>query len=263
MMTGEIKEEKKKCKYLWGDYKCSREALPGDEHCIFHSKDIEVKKDRFNVAFWKEFERQKNHEEEYNFTGFVFPGYISFVGKKFNKRTSCKDAKFSEEANFWGAQFSGEAKFRGAQFSGTADFVGAQFSGEKLYGLFFSLRNRGIKRIREGRYKIKDFSFHLGDKIAKEYPIIDRMTKDAWYLDDFKENHPVIYWIWWLFADCGRSFFRWAAWSFVFAIAFAFIYYSFYTDYMLNFQTVYAIARRICGIIQFDAYSCHRTYHFR
>jgi hypothetical protein len=40
-------------------------------------------------------------------------------------------------------------------------------------------------------------------------------------------------------ADCGKSFFRWALWSLGFAIGFAFIYYSFYTDYMLNFQTVY------------------------
>ena len=78
-----------------------------------------------------------------------------------------------------------------------------------------------------GRYKIKDFSFHLGEKISKKYPVIDRMTKDAWYLDDFKANHPFIYWIWWLFADCGRIFFRWAAWS----IVFAFIFGAVFADY--------------------------------
>jgi len=72
-MTGKKKKETEKCKYTRGDYKCSREALPGDENCIFHSEDIEGKKEKFYDAFWKEFERQEEHEEEYNFTGFVFP----------------------------------------------------------------------------------------------------------------------------------------------------------------------------------------------
>jgi uncharacterized protein YjbI with pentapeptide repeats len=415
MMTGEKKEEKKKCKYAWEDYKCSREALRDDEHCFFHSKDIEGKEKIFDAAFWKEFKRQKEQEEIYDFTGFVFPSaiifdefekvekdvifteaqfsggilclkaqfhgeahfeytqfsghalfgeaqfhgeahfehakffgdtyfdYVRFFGKayfdyvrfsgtanfapakfykeasfdeaqfskeawfgenqffenasfrktqfsgvaefmdahfsgntyfqdsqfcgkadfsqfsgeaiyfcfaqfhgeaffqeaKFSGYTSFGYAQFSGEANFEHAQFSGEANFEHGQFSGRVNFYRSNFSGEKLLGLFTSLRNSGIKSILRGRYKIRDLRFHLSEEIAKEYPVIDRMTKDAWYLDDFKTNHPVIYWIWWFFADCGRSIFRWALWSLGIAIAFAFIYYSFYTDYMLNFQTVY------------------------
>jgi hypothetical protein len=94
MMLGKKEVEKKICSYeheqisLFLHYKCNREALPGDEHCIFHSKDIERKKDKFNDAFWEEFERQKEHEEEYNFTGIVFPGDISFEDKEFEKDIS-------------------------------------------------------------------------------------------------------------------------------------------------------------------------------
>ena len=80
-MPGKKKVENKKCSYENADYKCSREALSGDEFCIFHSKDIEGKKDKFNDAFQEEFERQKVHEKEYNFTGFVFPADIKFEGK--------------------------------------------------------------------------------------------------------------------------------------------------------------------------------------
>jgi hypothetical protein len=123
-----------------------------------------------------------------------------------------------------------EAYFWDAQFSRVAYFSGTQFSGEKLPGIFKSLKNWGTKRILKGRYKIDDFRFHLGEKIAREYPVIDRMTKDAWYLDDFKADHSVIYWIWWLLTDCGRSFFRWALWSILFAVLFAFLFYSMGTE---------------------------------
>ncbi len=248
-MTGEKKggknKEERNCGYQPSPMNepCGR-TLYDDEHCIFHSKDIEGKKDKFDKEFWEdEFEKQKKNKKKYDFTGFVFPGDISFNelefekdadfwGAQFSGKANFEDAQFSGKADFWDAQFSGEADFRDAQFSGEADFmhaqfsgvanfVGAQFSGEKLGGLFTSLRNRGIKRIREGRYKIKDFRFHLGENISKEYPVIDRMTKDAWYLDDFKANHPFIYWIWLLFADCGRSLWRWALWSLGFALYFA------------------------------------------
>jgi uncharacterized protein YjbI with pentapeptide repeats len=438
MMPGKKKKEKGKCKYTMGNYKCSREALPGDEHCIFHSENIEGKKKEFDKKFRKEFESQKERKDKHDFTGFVFPEDISFEGIEFKKNVMFdhaqfsgvtdfkgvkfsriaffRDAKFSgkthfkkakffgmasfekakflgeadfrdaqfskwidfmnaqfkvahfdkvqfpgeacfggakffKDAFFWGVefsgfarfdnaqfyqmaafgkvqfkevlfndaqfsgeavfelvqfhmsanfikttfsreahfskaqfpglayfrgakffgktsfkevqfsgkadfrdakffgktsfkevQFSGKADFRGAKFSGEVNFFRSTFSGEELIGLFDSLRIRGIKRIVKGSYKKLDFKFHLGEKIAKEYPVIDRMTKDAWYLDDFKANHPIIYGIWWLFADCGRSFFRWAAWSFGFAIAFALIYYfGFYRDYPLNFLTVYVI----------------------
>jgi len=217
--------------------KKKEEAVYDGEYCIFHSKDIEGKKKKFDDEFWKEFERQKVHEKEYDFTGFVFPTETSFKRKTFEKAVFFGWAKFSEKVDFVHTQFSGKVYFREVKFfgivnfgevhfSGRTNFYGATFSGEILYGLFTSLRNRGIKRILKGRYKKIDFRFHLGERIAKEYPIIDRMTKDAWYLGDFKANHPIIYWIWWIFADCGRSFLRWALWSIFLVFFFAAIFFS-------------------------------------
>jgi deoxyribodipyrimidine photolyase len=54
----EKKEAGKVCGYRFKEsvYKCNRDALPGDEHCIFHSREIKAKKDKFYNfynAFWK------------------------------------------------------------------------------------------------------------------------------------------------------------------------------------------------------------------
>jgi uncharacterized protein YjbI with pentapeptide repeats len=133
MMTSKKKAKKEKaertCGYKMHDVKtCGRELYDG-EYCIFHSIDIEGKKEKFNDAFWKEFERQKDHEKIYDFTGFVFPVEISFTGKIFEKDVHFMQAKFSEKAYFVGVQFGREAVFENAQFSGVADFYGSQFSG--------------------------------------------------------------------------------------------------------------------------------------
>jgi hypothetical protein len=224
-MTGKKKGSKKKeertCTYQREEYKPCGRPLYDDEHCIFHSKDIEGKNDKFNDAFCKEFERQKEHEDTYNFSGFIFPGERLFDEENFEKDVNFNYAEFFGKADFSNAQFSGMVDFVGAQFSGKVNFSESTFAGVKLTGLFDSLRNKGIKRVVKGRYKIRDFRFHFSEKIARAYPVIDRMTKDAWYLADFKANYPVIYRIWWLFADCGRSFFRWAMWSLIFALYFA------------------------------------------
>jgi hypothetical protein len=92
---------------------------------------------------------------------------------------------------------------------------------------------RGIK------YLHKNCKPILGEATVSRLPLLSREIKDDIYLMSFKEKHPRIYFIWWLFADCGRSFFRWALWSLGIAIMFALIYYSCYTDYILNFQTIY------------------------
>jgi uncharacterized protein YjbI with pentapeptide repeats len=403
-MPSKMKEENRKCKYAWGDYKCSRPVLPGDEYCIFHSKDIEVKKDKFAKAWEGEFESQKKDEKKYDFTGFVFPKDFSFIGIEFKKAvifdhaqfsgvTDFMDVKFSRiatfndtkfsgktrfkktkfigmvsfektqfleevdfrdaqfpkwinfmncrfmvahfdkvefpgEAHFAGAkflrdalfwsvvfsgltifdkaqfygmaafgkvefikealfndaqfsqfpgeavfefvqfhmsvsfintefsgeahfskaqfpglayfrnakffgktffketQFSGKTDFGGAQFFGKVDFLNSKFQGEELKGLSEALRNRGLKMIFKGKYKLKDFRFHLNGPIAKKYPVIERMIKDAWYLDDFKKNNRITYWIWWLSSDCGRSFFRWALLSILLAVFFAYNFFS-------------------------------------
>jgi uncharacterized protein YjbI with pentapeptide repeats len=57
--------------------------------------------------------------------------------------------------------------------------------------------------------------------------------QDQDYLEELMETESGRFWcfIWWLFADCGRSLMRWAAWSGVFATVYACIYYVLGRDY--------------------------------
>jgi len=132
--------EAKECGYIdpWTGKACYRPIYDG-KHCIFHSKDIEGKKKDFEAAFWAEFERQGKCEENYDFSGFVFSGDISFMSEvfekdayfgyvKFSKDACFYEARFAGNANFWKAQFSGDANFYEAIFTGEADFGQAQFS---------------------------------------------------------------------------------------------------------------------------------------
>jgi hypothetical protein len=52
--------------------------------------------------------------------------------------------------------------------------------------------------------------------------------QDQDFLEEFLETKwgKKIYIIWWIFADCGRSLSRWAGWSLLLALMFAFIYWS-------------------------------------
>jgi hypothetical protein len=51
---------------------------------------------------------------------------------------------------------------------------------------------------------------------------------DQDFLEEYLETKwgKKIYIIWWLFADCGRSLSRWAGWSLLLALSFAFIYWT-------------------------------------
>ncbi len=124
-----LEDDKKKCGYKRGDgATCGRE-LYDDKHCIFHSKDLEGKKDVFETLFWREFEWQEKNEERFNFSGFVFPGDISFKEKYFKKTVFFNSAKFYGKADFEGAEFCEYADFTGVHFLERVSFWTAGFSG--------------------------------------------------------------------------------------------------------------------------------------
>ncbi len=319
-------EKEKACAYKG----CGRERHD-DKHCIFHSKDIEGKKEQFNNEFLKEFYRQKE-EEELDFRGFVFPddisfekiefikanfgsatfsGDASFLGATFSGDAHFRDATFSRYSNFMYATFSGKASFLGATFSGDAIFNSATFSGEAAFGsatfsdladfgdatfsveasfwsatfsekadfakatfsgkayfkdasfsgeadfeaakflkesnfkdinitektkismrktrledvtgLFESIDNHRkiLKRTKRQEFLPDDIKPILGTVTESTYPIYSRKVKDDMYLLRYQEKHPKSHFLWWLFADCGRSLGRWALWSLIFALYFA------------------------------------------
>jgi len=257
-------KELKTCNYMMSVGKTCRRTLfeseHDDEHCIFHSKDIEGKKAKFENEFWKEFERQKKSENAYDFEGFVFPGDISFLKIEFEKDVNFGHATFSGEAKFWSATFSGEANFWSAKFLGKANFGYATFSWEVIFqkakfktdanfgkitlekyhslemidtyfynvsGLFefIEKNHKKFKYSNKTEFLPDNFYLILGEEATGRYPIISRKIRDDMYLLSFKKKHPKMHYVWWLFADCGRSLVRWAAWSIGFAFLFALIFW--------------------------------------
>lgn len=71
--------------------------------------------------------------------------------------------------------------------------------------------------------------------------------QDQDFLEEYLEKKwgKRIFFIWWLFADCGRSLGRWAGWSFALALLFAYLYWflgsnSFDTQHLqFNFLTMF------------------------
>lgn len=159
---GRKQKEERTCTYqqIHDDKPCGRDLHDG-EYCIFHSKDIEGKKEKFNDAFWIEFERQKEHGEEddfsgeeiYDFSGFVFPGKILFERKTFEKDVNFMDAEFYGKASFHAAVFTGNASFWGTKFNFGATFSFAQFSKNKnayFFGAHFYKKSSFIGAIFSG-----------------------------------------------------------------------------------------------------------------
>jgi uncharacterized protein YjbI with pentapeptide repeats len=191
---------------------------------------------------------------EADFGRAQFSGEADFADAQFSGAADFADAQFSGEADFGDAQFSGEADFRGAQFSGEANFSGAEFHSKSFfmevkfedfnqlnmintsfYNVFGLLeyiaenrnkfkRSKGIKYLHDTCRPI------LGEATVSRLPLLSREIKDDVYLMSFKKKHPTIHFIWWLFADCGRSFFRWALWSILFAVLFAYLFFSMGTE---------------------------------
>ena len=118
-------DQKKICKYKF----CDRETLnKNDDYCIFHSKDIEGKKNQFNEAFDKEFKLQDQGEDDFNFIYFIFPNYFGYFKRNIIKKNiDFNSATFKGGADFVGVIFEGSVDFRGVTFKGGADFSIATF----------------------------------------------------------------------------------------------------------------------------------------
>jgi uncharacterized protein YjbI with pentapeptide repeats len=283
---GSVSKIKKTCN------SCDRPLYDGKD-CIFHSEDIEGKKEQFRRVFLKEFDRQQRLEKKFDFTGFVFPEDIEFKNIEFNKDVSFRHAIFKGRANFEDASFTKGSVFSSAQFilkanfkqayfsswvgfrktvfhggaifkdatiSGNVDFGGAIFhqnvnfekaefqsrsffgqvefvninkvnlNGTFLYDSFDLLeyieKNRKkSKRLIGVKYLPNTFKFIIGDNTQYRNPILSKHIKNDIYLMSFRKKNPCLYFLWWLFADCGRSLLKWALWSLGIAILFALLYW--------------------------------------
>jgi len=124
------------------------------------------------------------------------------------------------EANLSEANLSG-AYLSGADLSG-ARLVQANLEGADVTGVTFSRssRQRAFQGIR--------VSTCYGSQQFKSF------AQDQDYIEELRSSGrwgAFLFRVWWLFADCGRSFLRWAAWSLFFALAFAFAFYRLGADH--------------------------------
>ncbi|HIJ70724.1 MAG TPA: hypothetical protein HPP87_05090 [Planctomycetes bacterium] len=132
-----------------------------------------------------------------------------------------------QEANLQGADFI-RANLREADLRG-ADLREAELTQANMQLVKFDSRTRCSS------LKGEDF---YGS------PVFKRFVEDADFLEDFRSRHPAIYWIWFVFSDCGRSIGLWAAWSLAFAVFYAHVFYRLgpgamrVADLPWNFSTV-------------------------
>ena len=85
-------------------------------------------------------------------------------------------------------------------------------------------KERKFNYSRKTEFLPDDFRLILGEKAAAKYPIFTRKIRDDIFLLSFKNKRPIWHFTWWLLADCGRGFFRWAYWSFGMVFFFAAVY---------------------------------------
>jgi uncharacterized protein YjbI with pentapeptide repeats len=68
---------------------------------------------------------------------------------------------------------------------------------------------------------------YQGIRLSGSYgsQIFKSFAQDQDYIEEFRELKPFLFKIWWVLANCGRSFCLWAGWSLVLAVSFGFFYY--------------------------------------
>ena len=94
----------------------------------------------------------------------------------------------------------------------------------------------------------------MGYISSAKYPLIYKTIQDDRYLLKFESKYKLIFRIWWLLADCGRSFWRWSLWSLGFAVGFALIYFfGFYQQDPTFFEAKYVSST--CPFCSFLYYS--------
>ena len=110
-----------------------------------------------------------------------------------------------------------------------------------VFGLFEFIEEnkKKFKYSNKTEFLPDNFKLILGEEATARYPIISRKIRDDMYLLSFKKKYPKLHFIWWLFADCGRSILRWAMWSIFFALYFAFNFYLIYyvNPWAFNFDS--------------------------
>jgi uncharacterized protein YjbI with pentapeptide repeats len=140
------------------------------------------------------------------------------------------DGVDARTASLSGARLK-QASLLGADFD-RATLVEAELSGSAVTGASFDDADLRRSRLR----LLEDFeraSFLRSDVRDVDFSgayLLRRHILDENFLDEFRRRghwNTVMYWLWWVTSDCGRSLFRWGLWiiaiSALFGVAYQFV----------------------------------------
>ena len=120
---------------------CGRPTHKESKYCIFHASAEEKTKEEFEQALKEYIKEIKKEDKGYNFKGFVFVGDINFNNIEFNEDPKFINAKFiygsisfigtrfEEKTSFLGVLFNGSVNFSKASFQKEVEFKGVKFEG--------------------------------------------------------------------------------------------------------------------------------------
>lgn len=148
-----------------------------------------------------------------------------------------------------------------------ADLRGSRINGADLTGADFTradLRDADLKQsnVRHARFELADLRearllgithFTRANWVGADIRgldlrgayLVQRVIRDENYLYEFRTRsryHNVLYWLWWVSSDCGRSLTRWALFILLVTLLFAFAYSRVgvdYGDYDTTFSPLY------------------------
>ncbi len=135
------------------------------------------------------------------------------------------------QAELSGADLRG-ANLRLAKLIG-ATLVGADLSGARLIAVDFSkadLRHANFERAEVLGAQINRWTICRGIRVDTCYgsPRFKRTAQDQEFLEEWRRarGHKLLYWLWLISCDCGRSLILWASWSVLMAVFFGIIFHS-------------------------------------
>ncbi len=121
-----------------------------DGYCIFHSKNLEEKKDKFDLEFKRKFEEyDQDPNQVYDFSGYIFPNSINLSDYKkvFEKSVIFDNSYFcGNKNNFSSLKFEGKlTTFIGAKLKGDiTDFSHTSFKGESVSFSYLEIESKNL-----------------------------------------------------------------------------------------------------------------------
>ena len=110
---------------------CGRPTYKESKYCIFHASAEEKTEEEFKKALKEYVLEIEKKDKDYNFEGFIFVGDINFNNIEFNEDPKFINAEFIYGSiSFIGTRFEEKTSFLGVLFYGTVNFGGASFRKE-------------------------------------------------------------------------------------------------------------------------------------